>query len=78
MPSSSIDAQIGLRLRRRRSDLGLTSAQLAFAVNINESELVAYEMGRSRIGAAKLFQFCSYLQVRVAYFFHDQPANDRR
>lgn len=72
----AIDAQIGRRLRQRRCDLGLTPAQLAFALEVGEVDLLACEAGRSRVGAAALLQLCKILQVRVAFFYRDLPAND--
>ncbi len=66
---SQIDAQIGARLRNRREDVGLTLAELALILGIDESDLEAIESGRMRAGPKLIGSAADALGVSVHWFF---------
>ncbi|MDB5264867.1 MAG: helix-turn-helix domain protein [Parcubacteria group bacterium] len=59
---------MGLRLLKRRSDLGLTQNELAAKLNIRGQQIQKYEYGLSKMSAERLFQFSEILEVPLAYF----------
>jgi transcriptional regulator with XRE-family HTH domain len=67
--ASQIDAQIGERLRYRREDVGLTVAELAVILGIDESALEAIESGRTRAGPKLIDAAADALGVSVQWFF---------
>ena len=66
---SQIDIQIGERLRYRREDVGLTQAELAVILGIDEGELAAIEGGRVRAGPVFIGRAADALGVSVHWFF---------
>ena len=66
---SQIDAQVGERLRYRREDVGLTLAELALILGIDESHLEAIESGRTRAGPKLIDSAAEALGVSVQWFF---------
>lgn len=66
---SQIDAQVGERLRYRRTDVGLTLAELAAILGIDERDLEAIESGRTRAGPKLISTAAEALGVSVQWFF---------
>lgn len=67
--ANSIDEYVGMRLRQKRSLLGLSQEKLADAVGITFQQIQKYENGANRISASRLFQLSSILNVPVSFFF---------
>lgn len=69
-----IDIHVGVRLRLRRTLLGLSQEKLGEAVGITFQQLQKYERGSNRISASRLFNLSQVLAVPVSYFFDDMPS----
>lgn len=77
-----VDLHVGLRVRLRRRQLGLSQERLAEGVGLTFQQIQKYERGSNRISASKLFEMSKILQVPVAYFFEGidgatPPGGDR-
>lgn len=64
-----VDEHVGERIRRRRTQLGLTQHQLAQALGISYQQVQKYETGANRISAGRLFEMALHLQISIAFFF---------
>lgn len=71
-----VDLHVGLKLRMRRSVLGVTQENLAEAAGITFQQVQKYEKGKNRLSASRLFQFARVLDVPVAFFFEGFSAPD--
>jgi transcriptional regulator with XRE-family HTH domain len=72
-----IDVHVGLRVRLRRTLLGMTQDKLASALGITFQQVQKYERGSNRIVASRLYEMSQVLDVPVSYFFEgagDAPA----
>ena len=67
--SHRVDEHVGLRIRLRRTLLGLTQERLAVALNMSYQQIQKYETGTNRVSAGRLFQLAQMLEVGVAFFF---------
>lgn len=67
------DKRVGKRLRVRRDALGLSQEWLGGQLGLTFQQIQKYEKGLNRIGASRLWQLSSVLQVPVTYFFEDEP-----
>jgi transcriptional regulator with XRE-family HTH domain len=65
----AIDFHVGVRLRERRVELGLSQEQLAGRIGMTFQQVQKYEKGINRIGASRLWETAAALQVPVGYFF---------
>jgi transcriptional regulator with XRE-family HTH domain len=70
-PPTSIDAEVGRRVRLRRIELGLSQSALASKLHISYQQFQKCEMGANRISAGRLFQIAVLLQVPISYFFEN-------
>jgi len=68
-----VDVHVGSRLRLRRTLLGISQEKLGDAVDLTFQQIQKYERGANRIGASRLYEFCSFLDVPVSYFFDEMP-----
>ncbi|MCB1556088.1 MAG: helix-turn-helix transcriptional regulator [Alphaproteobacteria bacterium] len=64
-----VDVHVGIRIRMRRSLLGISQEKLAEAVNLTFQQIQKYERGTNRVSASRLYQFSKILDVPVSYFF---------
>ena len=64
-----VDVYVGTRIRQHRTLLGLSQTALGKAVGITFQQVQKYEKGGNRLGASRLFEFASVLDVPVEYFF---------
>ena len=63
------DVRLGRRLRIRRRRLGLTQTQLATAIGVRFQQIHRWEVGDTKISAARLWTLATALQVEVGFFF---------
>ena len=68
---SRVDAAIGERIRRRRTELGLTQEQLAQRLGVSYQQVQKYERGANRISASRLYALALRLDVAPGYFYAD-------
>ena len=71
---AAIDRSVGIRLRQRRTLLGLSQQDVAVMMGMSFQQLQKYERGISRISASRLYQLATILNSRVADFFEDASA----
>lgn len=64
-----IDVHVGLRLRDRRIELGMSQPKLAATLGIAYQQLYKYEQAKNRISASRLYQLSEVLDVPVTFFF---------
>ena len=64
-----VDIHVGLRLRQRRTALGMSQPKLAAALGIAYQQLYKYEQAKNRISASRLYDLSKVLGVPVTFFF---------
>jgi transcriptional regulator with XRE-family HTH domain len=62
-------AAIGSRLRKLRKERGLTQAELARQIGIQQSDLSRMEQGEYRVSLDKLFRILGVFDLELADFF---------
>jgi transcriptional regulator with XRE-family HTH domain len=73
--SHAVDTHVGARMRQRRTLLGMSQTKLGDAVGLTFQQVQKYERGSNRVSSSRLFEFAKVLDVPVAYFFDEMPAN---
>lgn len=71
-----VDAYVGLRIRQRRSLLGMSQTVLGDAINLTFQQVQKYERGANRVSASKLYQLAGVLNVTPGWFFEDFTAQN--
>ena len=67
----AVDIHVGVRLRARRTLLGISQEKLGEAVGLTFQQIQKYERGTNRVGASRLYEFSCVLDVAPGYFFED-------
>jgi transcriptional regulator with XRE-family HTH domain len=68
-----MDVHVGKRLRMRRLMLDMSQEQLGEALNLTFQQIQKYEKGANRVGASRLRELSSALQVPIEFFFEGGP-----
>ena len=68
-----IDIHVGSRVRLRRMMLGMSQEKLGESLGITFQQIQKYEKGTNRVGASRLQNISSILNVPVSFFFEDAP-----
>ena len=71
--AKDVDRLVGLQLRKRRLELGLTQLSVAKAIGVTFQQIQKYERGSNRIVASRLYQLARTLDVPLEYFFAAVP-----
>jgi len=64
-----VDRHVGLRIRMRRKELGISQEKLAEALGLTFQQVQKYERAANRVSASKLFEIARALDTSVAYFY---------
>jgi transcriptional regulator with XRE-family HTH domain len=64
-----IDQHVGLRIRLRRKELGVSQEKLADAIGLTFQQVQKYERAANRVSASKLYEMARALQTSIAYFY---------
>ena len=64
-----LDAMVGARIRMFRVDRGMSQTVLAERIGVTFQQIQKYERGANRVGASRLSQIASALDVSVGEFF---------
>lgn len=64
-----IDRHVGLRIRMRRKELGITQERLAESIGLTFQQVQKYERATNRVSASKLWEMARALQTSVGYFY---------
>ena len=67
--ASSVDVELGARLRAFRKSLRVNQTKLGATVGLTFQQIQKYERGDNRISAATLFEFAHALGVDINQFF---------
>ncbi len=71
-----IDRHVGSRVRMRRILLGMSQEKLGEALGLTFQQVQKYEKGTNRIGASRLQQISTTLNVPPSFFFDGAPIHD--
>jgi transcriptional regulator with XRE-family HTH domain len=64
-----IDKEIGSRMRMRRMLIGMSQEKLGDMLGLTFQQVQKYEKGMNRVGAGRLLDIGTILQVPVTYFY---------
>jgi DNA-binding transcriptional regulator YiaG len=67
--ASSVDAWIGTRVRIKRTSSGMSQQEFCKLLDIDRTDLPAFEAGVQRISANLLLRIAKLLDARPDYFF---------
>lgn len=64
-----VDRHVGLRIRMRRKEIGVSQERLAESLGITFQQVQKYERGANRVSASKLWEIARALKTQVTYFY---------
>ena len=64
-----VDRHVGLRIRMRRKELGVSQEKLAEALGLTFQQVQKYERAANRVSASKLYEIARALDTGVGYFY---------
>ena len=67
--ANNIDVAVGHRIRLFRLNAGLSQTELADQIGVTFQQVQKYEKGVNRVGAARLQQIATALDVPVTFFY---------
>lgn len=70
---NSVDRHVGARIRMRRLMLHMSQTALGDALGVTFQQVQKYELGTNRVGASRLQQVATALQVPISFFFDGAP-----
>jgi transcriptional regulator with XRE-family HTH domain len=71
-PPNPIDAHVGERIRRWRTERKISRITLGEAIGLTVQQIQKYEKGTHRIGASRLQQICAVLEIPVSLLFEGE------
>ena len=75
--SGPLDAMVGAKVRLLRVNRGISQTVLAERIGVTFQQVQKYEQGANRVGASRLAQIASVLDVSVGEFFESSRAGPR-
>jgi transcriptional regulator with XRE-family HTH domain len=64
-----IDVHVGMRVRERRAELGISQERLAAELGLTFQQVQKYERAANRISASRLYHMSKVLDVKPAFFY---------
>jgi transcriptional regulator with XRE-family HTH domain len=64
-----IDRHVGLRIRMRRKELGISQERLAESIGLTFQQVQKYERAANRVSASKLWEMSRALSTSIGYFY---------
>ena len=64
-----VDRHVGLRIRMRRKELGISQERLAEAIGLTFQQVQKYERAANRVSASKLWEMAQALSTQIGYFY---------
>ena len=74
-PPHPIDIHVGERIRMWRAERKISRVTLGEAIGLTHQQIQKYEKGTNRIGASRLQQICSVLEIPVSFLFEGAPGS---
>jgi transcriptional regulator with XRE-family HTH domain len=71
-PPNPIDVHVGERIRMWRTERKISRIALGEAIGLTVQQIQKYEKGTHRIGASRLQQICSVLEIPVSFLFEGE------
>ncbi len=68
-----IDRHVGLRIRLRRKELGISQERLAESIGLTFQQIQKYERAANRVSASKLWEMSRALDTNIGYFYEGLP-----
>ena len=68
-----IDRHVGLRIRMRRKELGISQERLAESIGLTFQQVQKYERAANRVSASKLWEVSRALSTNIGYFYEGLP-----
>ena len=68
-----VDRHVGLRIRLRRKELGVSQERLAEAIGLTFQQVQKYERAANRVSASKLWEVSRALSTNISYFYEGLP-----
>ncbi len=65
----SVDVHVGMRVRQRRSLMGMTQQELGDSAGITSQQIQKYEAGTNRISVSRMWDIAAVMEVPVSFFF---------
>ena len=75
--SGNYDIELGKRIRLRRVEIDISQSGLADKLGVSFQQVQKYEKGVNRVGASRLQQIATALDVPVTFFFDDDGLGKR-
>jgi transcriptional regulator with XRE-family HTH domain len=64
-----VDRHVGLRIRMRRKELGISQERLAESIGLTFQQVQKYERAANRVSASKLWEMSRALSTSTSYFY---------
>src|SRR5258705_224024 len=64
-----VDRHVGLRIRMRRKELGISQERLADSIGLTFQQVQKYERAANRVSASKLWEMARVLNASIGYFY---------
>ena len=64
-----VDRHVGLRIRFRRKELGISQEKLADSIGLTFQQVQKYERAANRVSASKLWEVARALNTNITYFY---------
>ena len=64
-----VDRHVGLRIRMRRKELGISQERLAESIGLTFQQVQKYERAANRVSASKLWEMSRALATNISYFY---------
>ena len=64
-----VDRHVGLRIRLRRKELGISQEKLAESIGLTFQQVQKYERAANRVSASKLWEVARALNTNINYFY---------
>ena len=70
-----VDRHVGLRIRFRRKELGISQEKLADSIGLTFQQVQKYERAANRVSASKLWEVARALNTPITYFYEGLSAD---
>ena len=71
-----VDIHVAMRVRQRRTELGISQPKLAAVLGVTFQQIYKYEKAKTRISAARLYGLSKALDVPMTFFFEGIAGTD--